>query len=58
MTRAGEEMVLELAALLGSDIVKNAAKKEEDKGAPLQEKKGLSGYDGPARRFPICLVGW
>jgi hypothetical protein len=30
MTRAGDEMILELASLLNTDMVKNAAKKDEN----------------------------
>lgn len=38
MSRSGDEMVLELAALLGNDMVKNAAKDNDDKKEDKKEK--------------------
>ena len=39
MTRAGDEMILQLASLLGTDTVKTAAKKKEDKKEEKEDKK-------------------
>ena len=39
MSRAGEEMMLELANLLGSDVVKTAAKKDDDDKEKKDDKK-------------------
>lgn len=39
MSRAGEEMVLELASLLNTDIVKSASKDEEEKEGKEHEEK-------------------
>jgi len=39
MSRAGEEMILELAGLLGTDTVKTAAKKDDDKEDKKDKKE-------------------
>lgn len=39
MSRAGEEMILELAGLLGTDTVKTAAKKDDDKDDKKDKKE-------------------
>jgi len=39
MSRAGDEMILELATLLGTDTVKTAAKKDEKKEKKEEKEK-------------------
>jgi len=46
MSRAGEEMILELATLLGTETVKTAAKKEDE-----EEKEGKKHEEKESKEF-------